>query len=108
MRSWDMATRKVIQQFHGVKGSVHSVALSPDGRVALAAGMDQVIYLWDTTNGSAAEPMQGHTAPIGNVLFSPTKGTQAFSAGTGKDPSVRLLAFAVPKRVRPGSEKCLL
>ena len=96
VRLWDMATRKVIQQFHGVKGSVHSVALSPDGRVALAAGMDQVIYLWDTTNGLAAEPMQGHTAPIGNVLFSPTKGTQAFSAGTGKDPSVRCWRLPSP------------
>jgi hypothetical protein len=43
---WDLYTGRCLREFAGHGGSVRSLALSADGRYALAGGQDQTVRLW--------------------------------------------------------------
>ncbi|HEY1065756.1 MAG TPA: serine/threonine-protein kinase [Pirellulales bacterium] len=60
-------------------GPVHSVAISPNGKFALA-GSDAAITLWDLKRGQAARRLPGHTGGVCAVTFAPL-GRIAASSG---------------------------
>ncbi|MEH2241530.1 protein kinase domain-containing protein [Nostoc sp.] len=52
-------------------GSVHSVALSPDGRIIASGSGDKTIKLWDVSTGREISTLQGHSSYVDSVVFSP-------------------------------------
>jgi hypothetical protein len=51
--------------------TVHSVALSPDGKKLAVGTSDQTAKLWDVMTGQELLTLKGHTAEVWAVAFSP-------------------------------------
>lgn len=66
----DIETGEEIKQyFHGY-APIMSIAYSPDGLTAVAAGGDQLLMLWDLDTGRILHIFNGHTGWISDVAFS--------------------------------------
>jgi WD40 repeat protein len=50
---WDLATSRSLGRF-ATAAAINSVAVSPDGRRALASGEDQVVHAWDMPDATIA------------------------------------------------------
>jgi WD40 repeat protein len=85
LRLWDLKENKV-QPFGTVTTGIQCVALSPDGRYALA-GSDRHIQIWDLTNVKATRLLKGHTKSVTTVAFS-SDGRRALSGSM--DRTIRL------------------
>jgi WD40 repeat protein/serine/threonine protein kinase len=96
LRLWDVAGRKMIQQFEEVQGGICAVAFGPEGKRVLAGGEDGKVHLWHLEPGdSPASPprpglhkvLLGHSGAVHTVAFS-ADGQRAASAG--KDRLIRI------------------
>lgn len=72
--------------FTGHTGSVHAVAVSPNGRLMASGGEDHSIILWDLGSGKKLKSMTGHTGFIYTVCFN-SESTVLVSGGA--DGTVR-------------------
>jgi eukaryotic-like serine/threonine-protein kinase len=52
-------------------GEILAVALSPDGKLAAAAGAEGTIQLWDMATGSPVGPALSHASGVNALAFSP-------------------------------------
>lgn len=80
-RIWDVATRQLISTVSDpITGSqVSAVALSPDGKLAATADIDE-IYLWNVASGALiGETTDPHSMPVTALSFSPD-GTELAAA----------------------------
>ncbi|KAJ7060856.1 chromatin associated protein [Mycena amicta] len=50
---------------------VTSVAMSPDGRFVAAGSLDNIVRIWDTSNGMLIERLRGHRDSVYSVVFTP-------------------------------------
>ncbi len=66
----DGSGAKVVTQL-GHAGRVTSVALSPDGRLALSGSTDNTLKVWDAASGGELRSFTGHTGVVTSVAFSP-------------------------------------
>jgi WD40 repeat protein/DNA-binding SARP family transcriptional activator len=72
MLLWDVTTGQVRQRFPDWVEDAFSVAISPDGRSALAGSFyDNVAVLWDLHSGARLGVLQGHSEGVVAVAFSP-------------------------------------
>jgi WD40 repeat protein len=88
IRLWDIGTGKALITMQ-TQGVVQSLAFSPDGSL-LATGssyQDSAVRLWKTADGTLLRTLEGHTAGVEYLLFSPA-GQYLVSASY--DGSVRL------------------
>jgi WD40 repeat protein len=74
---WDATTGVLVRRLDEWKGSVNSVAFSPDARRVLAGGLDQalgdLVKLWDAETGLQTNTLRFEraTAVVRSVAFSP-------------------------------------
>jgi hypothetical protein len=74
------------------RGALQVLALSPDGQTAAFTGgtSDTTVQMWNTSNGTLARKLQGHTTWILSAAYSADGQTLASGGGGEKDPTVRL------------------
>lgn len=86
----DNKPRVFVQMGHP-SGPIQSVAISPDGRFALSAGLENTVKLWEIASGREIRTFTGHSAIVSSVVFSPN-GRHALSGSY--DGSLRLWDIA--------------
>ena len=52
-------------------GVVSSVEFSPDGKKLASGSADNTVRLWDVASGKEIRRMEGHSASVNSVVFSP-------------------------------------
>jgi WD40 repeat protein len=67
---WDVETGKLVRRFDADDESF-SVAISPDGSIALTGGDDNDVYLWDLNSGENTQILKGHQAAVTALSFTP-------------------------------------
>jgi WD40 repeat protein len=55
----------------GHKGSVLSVAYSPDGKRIVSGSQDNTVKVWDANKGQEILSFKGHTSAVDSVVWSP-------------------------------------
>ena len=55
----------------GHTGTIHSVAFSPDGRLALSGSADNTVRIWDVETGRNVRVLEGHAGSVISVAWSP-------------------------------------
>jgi len=77
IRLWDAETGKNIGALEGHKGSVFTVAFSPDGKTIASGSMDKTIRLWDVAARKNTAVLEEHAGAVNTVAFSPDGKTLA-------------------------------
>jgi WD40 repeat protein len=87
IRIFDVRTQEEKAVLAGHDGSIHSVALAPDGKILASAGRDQVLHLWDVAKKERVFTAQTkYDRPV--VRFTPDGKTLAVA---GLSDGVQLL-----------------
>ncbi len=76
---------------------VQSVAVAPDGRRILSAGVDKNLRLWDVETGTQIHVLTGHSGAAHSVAISPD-GRRAISGSD--DKTIRLWDLETGKEIR--------
>jgi WD40 repeat protein/serine/threonine protein kinase len=68
---WDPAAGCRLQTLDEITGMIRSVALTADGKRAMAGYWDGTAKVWDTASGQEILSLMGHTRWVVGVAFSP-------------------------------------
>jgi hypothetical protein len=101
---WDVATGKMLTEFKGMNGFIHSVAFSPDGKLLAAGGhigkeINEIV-LWDVAKKEKRATLTGHRGPVGAVAFSHNGKLLASAGGGRNDGELRLWDVKTMQEIR--------
>ncbi|MQA09085.1 MAG: helix-turn-helix domain-containing protein [Pseudonocardiaceae bacterium] len=85
---WRMADGAMVARPRGHRGSVESVAFSPDGRRLLSVDASRTVIVWDTGGFTARATIRGYGGMNADVAVNPES---TVAAVAGDDGSVTLL-----------------
>jgi WD domain, G-beta repeat len=68
---WDLASGRELRTFNGHSGEVWSIAIAPDGRMAISGGVDKTLKLWDLATGKELRTFNGHSDVVSSVAIAP-------------------------------------
>lgn len=97
IRLWDVSSAKEIRQIQGDSRRVHSLALSRDGTMIAAIGLDQIVRVWDAATGKPLSTPTFPKAGLFQVSWSPDGRTVATA---DLDDQVRLWDSATGRERR--------
>jgi RNA polymerase sigma factor (sigma-70 family) len=96
VRLWDVETGKEPDWQTGPCTEIRHLAYTPDGKtLALAAELDETIYVWDVGTGKQRHRLVGHDGPIGSLAVSSDGKTLATTGAY--DRTARLWDLATGK-----------
>jgi WD40 repeat protein len=81
---WWYEQRAEVRRFVSRNEGVRCLAVSPDGRWALAGCNDRTLRLWEVATGQEVRPFSGHGGPVLGVALSPD-GRLALSCGGSQE-----------------------
>ena len=81
-----------MRELSGHRGTVFSVAFSPDGTRLASGSGDSTVRLWEVATGTQVRELSGHGGAVFSVAFSPD-GTMLASGS--RDATVRLWDIAL-------------
>ena len=70
-RLWEIKSGRELRQMQQNLKFVNSVAISPNGKLALTGSNDNSARLWEIESGRELHRLQGHTKSVESVAFSP-------------------------------------
>ena len=71
-RLWDVATAKLVREFHGHTNIMWRGTFSPDGRYAFTTSQDKSARMWDVATGEQIRYFPGHAlSAVAGVAVSP-------------------------------------
>ena len=108
LRLWDLASGRCLRTLEGHTDWVLCVHLSSDGRYALSGGGmggsdrnprtgDKSVRIWDVASGRCLRKLEGHTAAVYSVCFSPDA---RFAISGGWDRTLRVWEVASGRCLR--------
>lgn len=72
LKLWNLNTMKLIKEFVGHKGVVHSISISPDASLIASGGKEAVAKLWDLAEGKHIYDLTV-LSTINSLAFSPKR-----------------------------------
>ncbi|KAG8716953.1 hypothetical protein FRC09_014975 [Ceratobasidium sp. 395] len=85
---YDMMSVTPLYKCIGHNRGVHSVSISPDGRLLASGSDDYTIRFWNPASGTPiGEPLKGHVGPVKSIRFSPDS---RYIASGSTDCSIRI------------------
>jgi WD40 repeat protein len=76
---WDLDTGGVVRTLEGHSSSVRGVAVTPDGKKAISASVDNTLKVWDLDTEGVLRTLEGHSSSVQGVAVTPD-GKKAVSA----------------------------
>lgn len=70
---WEIVPKErdeMMRTFHGHKGAVFDVKVSPNGKYIASAGKDRTVKIWDIENNRLHKTLVAHTDEVWSVAFS--------------------------------------
>ena len=93
VRIWDRGTGKGITTLHGHKEQITAVAITPDGRYAVAGSSDGSIRVWSVRRRKPVALLTGHNEAVLTVAITPD-GQYVVSGGWSQTTKVWRVAGA--------------
>src|ERR1700722_15251352 len=84
-------------ELKGHTALVYSLAFSPDGKLLVTAGFDNVLKVWDAATGKELRELKGHTKPVYCVTFNKDG---SLIASSSDDQTIRIWNAADGKFLR--------
>jgi WD40 repeat protein len=96
VRTFDVATGKLVHSLPETNEHVGAVIFSPDGKM-LATAHGERIRRWDTATWAEIQPGTGHSEPVRAVAFAP----DGLSLATGSlDKTIRIWSWPEGREIR--------
>ncbi|GAA6616483.1 protein kinase domain-containing protein [Scytonema sp. NUACC26] len=96
VKLWNLTTQTEIATLEGYAGSVHSVAISPDGQIVASGNGDNTIKLWNPLTKKQIRTLYGHSSSVEVVTISPD--SQILASGSF-DGTIKLWELATGKEI---------
>lgn len=77
IKIWNFVDGNVLRLLVGQKGTVHSVAFSPDGQALASGSADRTVKLWQVSDGKVLRTLTGQKGAVWSVAISPDGQTLA-------------------------------
>jgi WD40 repeat protein len=84
---WDCETGRQERMWRASDGTIAAMGWSPDGRLLVSGGDDNMVSVWEAGSGRRVAVLRGHKAEVKGLAFSEDGRTLASSS---RDLSVRL------------------
>lgn len=96
VKLWNLVTKKEIATLEAYAGSVHSVAISPDGQIVASGNGDNTIKLWNPLTKKEIRTLYGHSSSVESVTISPD--SKILASGSF-DGTIKLWELATGKEI---------
>jgi WD40 repeat protein len=89
---WDSSNGHYICSYNH-SGQVKSVVVLPNGLIATSTCGDNLVYMWNVTNGMNVANLTGHTDCVTDLAYNPSIGSEGALISVGLDHCVKLWSF---------------
>ncbi len=83
LKLWQLETGELLHTLTGHKGSVRSLAATPDGKILASGSFDETVKFWDVGTGELLQTLDELSGPVYAVVWHPDGSTLAIGRGDG-------------------------